>query len=90
MAEKENKDYRIELLKPIKLFTNKENWKNSLFIWLVVFLMVGIINCFLEANKQLSLFRIINFFNMFLIFGYIGVYLHCEINNKGDILPSFN
>ena len=81
---------RIDLSKPIKLFANKENCMKSLFIWLFVFFIVGIIKPILNANNQSTLGLVIDCSLSFLLFGYFRLYLHNVINDRGEFLPSLN
>lgn len=86
----ETKDYKIDLMSPFRVFSIKDNWKNSLGIWLVISLIIGIIKPILKANNQFILEFVIDFLLSFLVFGYFRLYLHNVINNKRDILPSLN
>lgn len=86
----EMKNWKIDLMSPVRIFFNKENWKNSLFIWLIIVLMVGIIDSILKINGQSNFILIINSSLVFLFFGYIRIYLNKAINSEENILPSIN
>ena len=88
VEEKEN--LKIDLISPIKIFLSKENWRNSLWIWLIIFFIVGTIKPILKLNNQTILDIIISISLSILVFSYFLLYLHNVLNNKINILPEFN
>lgn len=88
--EEDIKINKIDLMSPIRIFLSKDNWKSSLFIWLILFLIVGIIKPLLKISNQKVLDLMLDCVLSFLIFGYFRLYLHNVINDKGYLLPILN
>lgn len=94
---------KIDLMNPVRMLTNKENWKKSLLIWLFIFFIFGAIKSILKfagtsdyvnsmfvGNIYASLLSIIGIILKILTFGYKRVYLASAIQDNDSTLPEIN
>lgn len=90
MEEAKEQDYKIDLMSPIRVFSNKDNWKNVLLPFGFILFITGIIKYLLKINNYIIEEFLINILLAFFLFGYYRLYLSTALNSEKIILPKIN